>query len=51
MELLEGESERVRHKKDGESAVSRGLVGAELCALGHQKQEGREKTPENTGKI
>lgn len=35
MGLLEGEFERGRHNQDGESA--------ELCGMGHQKQEGREK--------
>lgn len=41
--MLGAEFEKGRHKRDGETAISRGLVGAELCALGHQKQEGREK--------
>lgn len=43
MGILGGEFEMGRHKKDGESAISRGLVEGELCALEHQKQEGREK--------
>lgn len=43
MGILWGEFEMDRHKKDEESGVSRNLVEAELCALGHQKQENREK--------
>lgn len=30
--------------------VSRGLVGAEICALGHQKREGRQKHLERVEK-
>lgn len=50
MGLLRDEFDRGRHNQDGESAASRGLVGAELCALGHQKWEGREKHLKRQGK-